>query len=761
MVLRNKLSPEPNTVQRILRSLAGLLIFLTVSVTWAGTDQNLLEILTFEGDHANGKLSDWGGGPPGTIFADNKVIHSGHYSVRIERTPQSPEEFSTITRSTIVDFSGHKIQLRGWIKTQSVSGMVGFWLREDGDSGLVEFDNMASQQLKGTHDWAQYQVTIPYNSQAKALFYGFLVDGTGTAWADDLELLVDGKPLSKAPKVSRPKTVLDTDHEFDSGSGISVSHLSKVQISNLAMLGKVWGFLKYHHPDIAKGKRHWDYEFFRIMPAVLAAKDRSTADAALQKWIAGLSELPPCKPCATLDTTALYMHPSVAWIEDESTLGKELSTTLKEIYKRRPADGKQFYVSLAEGVGNPKFLHEPAYQQVRLPDAGYQLLALNRFWNIIEYWYPNRDVIGEDWDKVLSEFIPTIAEAKTSEQYQLVLMRLIARINDTHANLWSSLQVRPPTGDCFLPVNIRFIEGKPVVTANLSQPTDLKVGDIITELDGKQVSKLIESWKPYYAASNEATKLRDMARFLGRGACGDLSIKVQRDSSVVDIRTQRVKLDSGMQANLGWTHDLPGEAFQILPGNVAYLKMSAVKQADAPSYVKKAAATAGWIIDIRNYPSDFMVFALGELLIPKATPFVRFTIGDLSNPGAFYWGEPLSLEPQQPHYSGKLAILVDETTLSNAEYTAMAFRVAPGAVVIGSRTAGADGNVSPIPLPGGFQGMISGIGVFYPDKSPTQRIGIIPNLVVQPTLASIRAGKDEVLEAAIRWVLSPVHSQNP
>jgi C-terminal processing protease CtpA/Prc len=49
--------------------------------------------------------------------------------------------------------------------------------------------------------------------------------------------------------------------------------------------------------------------------------------------------------------------------------------------------------------------------------------------------------------------------------------------------------------------------------------------------------------------------------------------------------------------------------------------------------------------------------------------------------------------------------------------------------------------------------MISGIGVFYPDKRPTQRVGIVPDVEVQPTIAGIRAGRDEVLEEALRQIL--------
>jgi C-terminal processing protease CtpA/Prc len=201
-------------------------------------------------------------------------------------------------------------------------------------------------------------------------------------------------------------------------------------------------------------------------------------------------------------------------------------------------------------------------------------------------------------------------------------------------------------------------------------------------------------------------------------------------------------------------HDLPGEAFQLLSKDVAYLKLSAITRgASMQDYINRAAGTKGLIIDIRNYPSDFVVFTLGSLLVDHPTEFARFTIGDLANPGAFYFTPPLVLKPQAPHYAGRVIILIDEVSQSNAEYTTMALRVAPGAVVVGSTTAGADGNVMPIPLPGGLSSMMSGIGVFYPDKRPTQRVGIIPDVEVKPTIEGIRAGRDEVLEKGLHLIL--------
>jgi C-terminal processing protease CtpA/Prc len=201
-----------------------------------------------------------------------------------------------------------------------------------------------------------------------------------------------------------------------------------------------------------------------------------------------------------------------------------------------------------------------------------------------------------------------------------------------------------------------------------------------------------------------------------------------------------------------YTHDLPGNTFQMLTNDVAYLKLSSVQAAKSASYIQSAVGTKGLIIDIRNYPSEFVVFSLGSLLVSDPTNFVRFTNGDVTNPGAFHWGATLGLTPQQPHYAGKVVILVDEETQSQAEYTTMAFRTAPGAIVIGSTTAGADGNVSAVPLPGGFSSYISGLGVFYPDNRPTQRVGIIPDVVVTPTIEAIRAGRDELIEEAMRQI---------
>jgi hypothetical protein len=94
-------------------------------------------------------------------------------------------------------------------------------------------------------------------------------------------------------------------------------------------------------------------------------------------------------------------------------------------------------------------------------------------------------------------------------------------------------------------------------------------------------------------------------------------------------------------------------------------------------------------------------------------------------------------------------LLFDERTQSQAEYTCMGLEQFPEAIKIGSTTAGADGNVSKVYLPGKIFSYLTGLGTFYPDYLQTQRIGIIPDYEVQPTISGVRAGRDEVLAYAL------------
>jgi C-terminal processing protease CtpA/Prc len=103
----------------------------------------------------------------------------------------------------------------------------------------------------------------------------------------------------------------------------------------------------------------------------------------------------------------------------------------------------------------------------------------------------------------------------------------------------------------------------------------------------------------------------------------------------------------------------------------------------------------------------------------------------------------------KPRWEGKTVLLVDERTVSQAEHTGLFFRAANGTRFVGSPTNGANGDVTNFRLPGGLVVTFTGQSVRHPDGRALQRVGLQPDILVKPTRAGIRAGRDEVLERAV------------
>jgi len=547
----------------------------------------------------------------------------------------------------------------------------------------------------------------------------------------------------------------NNDMEFDHGSGLTFSILTPAQIENLTLLGRVWGFLKYHHPRIVDGELHWDYELIRTIEKIQGTSETAGRNRVLLEWVRQLGEPASCDPCVDLPKNT-HLTPRLDWINDKAELGTELSAYLKRVYVNRKFRADQFYVGKYGGPTFGTFTNESEYAELSEVDGGFRLLALFRYWNIIEYWFPYYDVIGEPWEDVLRESIPRFAAADNRRTYALELRALIARIHDSHAGLWSAPNL-PPYGDCVLPVGARFVQHQAIVSAftnDIAGPeTGLEIGDTILAIDGKALNALIHEWSRYYPWSNETALLRLIGIRMTRGPCEETTISVSRENRLIEIVSKRIPVSEISFTNVA-THDLAGDAFQMLSDKVVYLKLSNIKASDVSGYIDAAQGALGLIVDIRNYPSEFVAFELGQRMVHETTPFAHFTYRDLGNPGVFLWTPNTSvLVPIKPVFDGRVIVLVDEITQSQAEYTAMALQAGPNTVVVGSTTAAANGDIAYIPIPGGMRTAISGAGVFYPDKSPTQRIGIVPDIFVMPTAAGIRQGRDEVLERALAEIL--------
>ena len=125
--------------------------------------------------------------------------------------PDASQVFGVATAQIPVSVAaGHRITLSGYIKTEDVeNGFAGFWMRVDGSQGSpVAFDNMGDRGPKGTTAWTRYEITLNAPADARAIYFGALHPGTGTAWFDSLEIEIDGVPYTNPSAM---------DLDFESG----------------------------------------------------------------------------------------------------------------------------------------------------------------------------------------------------------------------------------------------------------------------------------------------------------------------------------------------------------------------------------------------------------------------------------------------------------------------------------------------------------------------------------------------------------------
>ncbi|MEF8866215.1 MAG: S41 family peptidase [Salinibacter sp.] len=69
--------------------------------------------------------------------------------------------------------------------------------------------------------------------------------------------------------------------------------------------------------------------------------------------------------------------------------------------------------------------------------------------------------------------------------------------------------------------------------------------------------------------------------------------------------------------------------------------------------------------------------------------------------------------------------------------------------IVGQPTAGANGNVNPLELPGQYQVSWTSMRVQKHDRSRHHLVGIRPDVRAERTLEGVRVGRDEVLETAV------------
>jgi C-terminal processing protease CtpA/Prc len=699
------------------------------------------------------------------IQVDSTIHQQGKYSLEIQKISTKATFGAFSTTLPAVKGTG-TIKLVGYLKTEDVAnGFAGLWMRlEDNHGTVYSFDNMSDRGVKGTTDWKAYTIEFRYyERQAGKIVIGGLLAGDGKAWIDNLQVFVNDQPIRQLALKTENKTDSADLLARQLASDALTRNYAPAKISQLVDLCQIWGFLKYYHPAIGKGLYDWDSTLFSIIPRIITASQKKAYHIE-EQMIDDLGPVPPCPNCKNAQDSNVKLQPDYGSLFAKDHLPATLQQKLAFIRDNYQPAPTSFYVQLTYH-GGTSIQNEIDYGAATYRSAAIRLIILFRCWNIIHYYFPYRYLIKEDWNAVLPELIPRFLNAENKNEYLEACFALVGHLHDTHANIYNGKGLDSLKGVYITPFQAKFIEGRLVVTNYYTDSpairSQVQIGDVIQKIDGIPVDSLVSRFLPLTPASNKETQYRNLAGasngWLLRSNNTSAELTLLHNDTQQQVTIQRIPF-SKAKIFLDWSDARQKSAYQLLSDNIGYINPGKLKENDIDTIQKLFRNTRGIVVDLRCYPSTFMPFTYGALFKQDSTPFVRFTVNSQHKPGAFVSVNPLSnggtVNQQSgssplPTYKGKLVIIVNSITQSQAEYTTMALQTVPGAIVVGSTTAGADGDVTNLTLPGSVVTMYSGLGVYYPDNSETQRVGVRIDVPVHATIQGIREGRDEYLEKAI------------
>ncbi len=528
---------------------------------------------------------------------------------------------------------------------------------------------------------------------------------------------------------------------------------------------KVWGFVKYFHSRVSVCQVNWDSVLIADLPGIKNAVTKNDFNIALDTLLnaAGPMALTSSPPCDTI-APELKRNLNLGWLNDTAIFRNDVITILDTISNNfRPHTECQVEINPNQADGGYlKFQGGDSLilninDNTNYPDEWHRLLEIFAHWNIINYFNPYNYIQNQPWDSTLYQNILNIDSAQNDVEFYTAFIKITSNMDDEHVygQTYDDYSYAPITGYYCPDIVLKYIPGKYVVVE--SGISGLNKGDEIISVNGLTTKQWEDSLKPYLSAGDSAA-FHELVMESIVSASHGYHLTISYYDSLNNTQT----LSTTCTLFLPYLNYHPNDTLANVQwrywGNCNIGYMNVGKMLDTGSAVATMYSALqnsdAIIFDIRNYPASNAVFDLiSEYLyspFSSAPPGFKFQAPNVTYPGTYSWfseyAGPGNLNP----YTGKIIILFNEITISEAEFASMQLGELPNAVKIGSQTDGTDGNVTYYKLSQYMGTGFTTLGWFYPNGDSTERVGILPDSIVYPTQAGIRAGRDEVLEKALQ-----------
>lgn len=375
-------------------------------------------------------------------------------------------------------------------------------------------------------------------------------------------------------------------------------------------------------------------------------------------------------------------------------------------------------------------------------DRATRLAAVVVAWNVFEHFYPYFDVRGTDWMPQLPRALEAAALDDGAAALHTTLRRLVHELHDGHGYVGHAGEDQSRVA----PWLWERVEGKVVITQVSDRCTgcDLAPGDVVVAIDGVPIEQAVAAAGALDSASTPQFLDSGVLRGLRRGPEGS-----KRTLTVMRGGTKH-EVVAALGESVGALEEKrPATGDEIAPG-IRYVDIGKVSDEQWAKIVPDLGAAKGVIIDVRGYPSLNLQTPLAHAT-KTAVRSAQWHIPEPARPdreGMVSDRSGWTVSPAKP-FLPNVVFLTDGRAVSAAE-TFMgiveAFKLGP---IVGSATAGTNGNINPFTLPGGFTVSWTGMKVLKHDGTRHHGVGILPTVPAAKTIAGVAAGRDEILEKGI------------
>jgi carboxyl-terminal processing protease len=531
----------------------------------------------------------------------------------------------------------------------------------------------------------------------------------------------------------------------------SISYNEKLFIAN-----KLYGHVKYFHSEISVCNVDWDSVVLANLPNI---KNAATIDEFNDELLNLLDAAGPMAKAVNTppvfdDSSNLY-NLNYDWFESTNIRAdvKALLDTIRIHFRPHP----NCWVERHDYTGNYGYLifpHDHVMYDTNIldvmPNEYERVLYTFKYCNIISYFNPYNYILEKPWDSTFMENIGLVVQANDPVRFYFAFKRFSAGLDDAHAEYLTSSYIEPPTYFYSPEILLKHIEGKYTVVA--SKVTAIQPGFVITAVNNISAENMEDSLRPYISAGNPSTFHNLVAQYLLNGYYST-TLKldfIDNDGLAKNTFLQRNNIIFSNFFYSYYPNDtLADVSFRKINCDVGYVNMGVITNQEVFAMYNYLSNSKAIIFDIRNYPNG-TIHNIANLMLPNNTECVKFRVPDVEYPGTFLWSTTsLGYNGNSSSYKGKVVIIVNEETVSHAEFTAMILKAMPDATIVGSQTVAADGNITYFYISNDLQVGFTSLGVYYPDGTQTQRIGIVPDVEIRPTSQGIIQKRDEVLEKAL------------